>query len=357
MAYQPITNMTPNALAEAFQARGDSIHRARLLSKHLYRQDAVSFMEMDTISKNTRKYLVETFMIPKIEIVQQLKSEDGTIKFLFRLPDGLLIESVLIPNVGKKEGKRALCISSQVGCAMGCVFCSTGTMGLKRNLETWEIIEQFREVRRTIQEDISHIIFMGMGEPLHNLQNVLNAITIFTHVDGVNLPARRISVSTSGLVPQLKILAENTDVLLAVTLSAANDKLRSQIMPVNQKWSLTELRKALMVIAKLKKDRVFIEYVLLRDVNDQLHHAKELIAFLIGVPCKVNLIAFNEAPGLPFRRPADQNVFRFSRALRDAGLSCSIRTTRGQDIQAACGQLVTRSRNVPAPAYQNTLSY
>ena len=339
MVMEHVTNFTPEALENLFSRWNDSIYRARAVSRNLFREGVNDFDEMVNVAQKTRRLLKTHFEIPQLKLVKQSFSQDGTQKFLFELPDGLRIESVMIPNVGQSENNQALCISSQVGCAMGCTFCLTGTMGLKRNLETWEIVEQYRAVKRIIGKNISNIVFMGMGEPLHNLENVIQAISIFTSPFGSNLPPRKITVSTSGMLPELQELARRTQVSLALTLSAPENDLRTKIMPINRKWNIDQVMQTVKNIAQQKKDRIFLEYVLLKGINDQPSHAIKIAELLKGISCKLNLIPFNSFPNSAFETPSDPDVYQFGRLLRDRGIAVSIRITRGRDISAACGQL------------------
>ena len=340
----PITNFSPDEIESLFTSWQEGLTRARKVSKAIFQLQPRHFDEMMEVSKRIKNRLREDYYLPNLHFQKKQVSSDGTIKFLFKLQDENLIESVLIPDVGRKKGKRTLCLSTQVGCAMGCKFCLTGVSGLKRNLETWEIIEQYREIARQSDQPITHLVFMGMGEPLHNYKNLLKAIQIFSSVYGANISQRKITVSTSGMTPQLVRLAKETNVLLAVTLSAASNSIRSQLMPINKKYPLEELIAALKKIPLQKRKRIFIEYVLLKDINDHIKDAEALVKSLRDIPCKVNLIPFNEIPGFPYKQPSKEKVFSFLRSLRSKGLSTSIRTQRGQDILAACGQLSNQIR-------------
>lgn len=339
MQKQSITNLSPLQIEALFEAWGETRHRARVLSRAVFDEAVEGFDFISSLKPALRQRLAREFAIGRLTLAERLTAKDGTQKFLFALPDHLKIEAVLIPDVGRKAGKRSLCISSQVGCAMGCTFCLTGQSGLQRNLEAWEIVAQIHEVQRLIQDKITHVVFMGMGEPLHNYDNVLTAIRSLTSPYGARLPESRVTVSTSGLLPQLERLAHDTNVKLALTLSAADDEHRNALMPVNRKYPLSEIIACIKRLPLKKHREIFLEYVLLDGINDAPEHAALLAELLHGLPCKVNLIPFNEIPGQPYRRPTRERVFAFLKPLREAAVASSIRQTRGRDILAACGQL------------------
>ena len=266
-------------------------------------------------------------------------SEDGAVKFAFRLADGQLIESVLIPE----EDRNTLCVSSQVGCAMGCSFCLTGTMGFRRNLTTAEIVNQVCAVRDwSLAHEkgaLTNIVFMGMGEPLANLNHLLDAISILTEQRGLDFSNRRITVSTCGLVPQMQLLGEQTDVNLAVSLHAVDDAVRSQLMPVNNRYPLATLIEACRTYRQKRRKRIMFEYTLLEGINDSDADAKKMVELLRDVPCKINLLSVNPTDNSRFRSPQEARVLQFQKILRDRGCTVFIRQSRGKDIAAACGQL------------------
>jgi 23S rRNA (adenine2503-C2)-methyltransferase len=283
-------------------------------------------------------------------------SLDGTHKFLWDLKDGKTIESVIIPAAmsekgievfSGKESDQALdsdhwsrltaCISSQVGCAMACKFCLTGIQGLDRSLETHEIVAQILELRKIAP--ITNIVFMGMGEPLHNVENIIKACEIFLDESGFNFSKRRVTVSTSGLVPAIEELGRRSDVSLAVSLNATTDEQRSEIMPVNKKWNIKALLDTCRNYPLGSHRRITFEYVMLRDFNDSLEDAKRLAVLLRGIPNKINLIPFNEHSGSEFKRPEDAVVKAFQNYLIERGYTATVRISRGRDISAACGQL------------------
>ncbi len=319
---------------EAFIAgQGKERYRAKQIFKWLYQKDATTFAEMSNLSREFRDELENvaciSFLAPEtVEI-----SRDGARKYLFRLTDGNAVESVLIPD----EGRNTLCISSQVGCAMACEFCLTGTFRLARNLLTSEIVNQVCAVKR--EADIRNIVFMGMGEPLANLDNVVRALGIITSPDGLQFSTRRVTVSTAGLVPELDRLGREATVNLAVSLNATTDEVRNRLMPINRKYPLKELFAALKRFPLPARRMITIEYVMIREINDSLEDAKRLVKLLANIPAKVNLIPFNEHEGCSLERSEQEAIDRFHRFLLDKHLTVITRASRGDDISAACGQL------------------
>ena len=317
---------------------GESTFRGRQLYVQLYRRKQFNFEQMTDLAKIFRKKLSESYEIRLPEIADRRVSSDGTIKYLFRLRDGEAIESVYIPE----EGRDTLCISSQVGCRVGCGFCMTAQMGFRRNLGAGEIIGQVLAVINdgALEEKGFNVVFMGMGEPLHNYDKVMKAFRLLTDSGGIDLSYRKITVSTSGIVPVMgKMSEEERPPSLAVSLNAADDETRSRIMPVNQEWNIKELLQACRDYARDDRRRITIEYVLLQEINDSTSDAEKLARLLKGIPVKVNLIAYNSNPGLPFRAPERSQVLRFQEILINHGLSAFIRASRGSDVAAACGQL------------------
>ncbi len=319
---------------EAFIARhGKERYRAKQIFKWLYQKGAVSFEEMSNISKDLRRELADSAWISDLgpEVVEV--SADGTRKYLFRLADGNTIESVLIPE----EDRNTLCISSQVGCAMACEFCLTGTFKLVRNLSSAEIVNQICAVRK--ETEVKNLVFMGMGEPLANLDNVIRALRIITCDDGLQFSTRRVTVSTAGLVPEMDLLGQAVTVNLAVSLNATTDEQRDSLMPVNRRYRLKELLAACKRFPLPGRRMITIEYVLINGVNDSLDDAKRLVKLISGIPCKVNLIPFNEHEGCAFKKPAQQAIDIFHKHLLDKNFTVITRSSRGTDISAACGQL------------------
>lgn len=328
-----IKNFTLADLEAFIAGLGKERFRAKQIFKWLYQADASSFAEMTNVSKEFRGHLEESACISNLvpEVVEA--SDDGTKKYLFRLSDGSAVESVLIPD----EGRNTLCISSQVGCAMKCAFCLTGTFGLSRNLTTAEIVNQVCAVKR--DEPVRNIVFMGMGEPLANLQAVIPAVKILTDPDGFQLSNRKVTVSTSGLVPEMAELGKGAVVNLAVSFNATTDEVRDRIMPVNRAYPLKELVRACREFPLPSRRWITVEYVLIRDLNDTIEDAKRLVRMISLFPSKVNLIPFNEHEGCEFRSPAQESIDRFHKFLLDKNVTVITRSSRGGDISAACGQL------------------
>lgn len=323
---------------------GEPLYRARQIADWLYQRRVQSFDEMTDLPQAFRNRLAEQFDFSRIEIVRVLGSHDTTRKFLFRLNDENLIETVLIPAspalYGSRSDRRTICISTQVGCAYGCKFCASGLEGFSRNLKPNEIVDQITAVERATGEKIDNIVFMGMGEPLANLENVMDAIRIINAPWGLGMGARHITVSTSGLAPQIRKLADDPlQIRLAISLHGATDAVRNQIMPVNRRYNVETLLSACDYYAARKKQRLTFEYILIADVNDSdeqaqvlAHHAKRLSA-------KVNLIPYNTVHGLPWSRPSHDRQEAFLSILRQRGVAATLRREKGHDIDAACGQL------------------
>lgn len=337
-----LLNIEESALQEAFQSIGEPVYRVTQVMDWVYRKKVAAFTEMTNLPTSIRDFLNENYSIDPLKLLSYQKSIDGTTKFLFGLGDDKKIESVLIPA----DRSLTLCISTQVGCPLDCKFCLTGVMGYTRNLTAGEIIGQVLFVQRWLQPEhrISNIVFMGMGEPLANYQNTVRAIRLMLSEKKLNLSHRKITVSTAGIVPGIQKLGrEDFAVNLAVSLHAPTDGLRTQLMPINQKYPLATLLKACREYPLRNRRRITFEYVLLKGVNDKPVHAKELAKILKGLPCKINLLPFNEANDLPYERPSDVDVLQFQQILIDQDYSAFIRTSRGRDILAACGQLAARS--------------
>jgi len=324
--------------------------RARQISKWLYKKGVDCFDEMSDLSKDFRDLLEFSFSIkPSLELVQEQVSVDGTKKYLFKLADGNQIESVLIPE----KSRNTLCISSQVGCALGCTFCMTGTVGKIRNLKPSEILDQYMMVNQYNVNGITNIVFMGMGEPLDNLDNLVKVINVLTDSNYLALSPKRITVSTSGLVPQIKKLGEQVSVNLAVSLNAPRDELRDEIMPINKRYPISELLKASVNFPVPNRKYLMFEYVLLKDVNDSDSDAHTLGRLLKGIKCKINVIPFNEASPLPYKSPDWERVLKFQDILISYRINVRIRKSRGSDILGACGQLAAtypsiKVKQVPA---------
>ena len=319
---------------------GKEKFRAQQIFKWVYEQRVTDFDLMLNLSKDLRKELKNliTFELPPI--IKHLVSVDGTQKFLFDVRDGNSIEAVVIPS----DDRLTLCVSSEIGCNMGCHFCFTGKQKLKRRLETSEIVGQFMQVQDVLKKSnlkLSNIVFMGMGEPLDNCEAVFGSIEVIHSPWGVNLSRKKITVSTSGLIPEMYRVAD-AKVRLAVSLNAYNDEVRSLVMPINKKYPLKDLLEECKRYYKATGDKITMEYVLLKGVTDQLSHARELVKLLKNVPCKINLIPFNEHPGSGFERPSDETVQAFHTETMRLGAQVLLRRTMGRDIFAACGQLTTK---------------
>lgn len=316
---------------------GEKPFRAKQLWSWLYVRLASSFDEMTDISKSLRAKLQDKARIDVVELNSKHVASDGTTKLTWKLDSGAIVESVMIPT----DKRNTLCISSQVGCAMNCQFCYTARMGFQSNLATAEIVDQVVQARRLFGEDLrlTNIVFMGMGEPLHNPDNVIPATNILTDRSGLDFSQRKVTVSTSGLVPEIIRFGNESNARLAVSLNATTDEIRDWVMPINRKYPLPVLMDALRSYPFRKGERVTFEYVLLKDVNDSLEDAARIIQLTRGIPCKVNLIPFNPHDGTEFQRASDETMERFRRHLAGRDVSVTVRETRGDDRMAACGQL------------------
>ena len=319
-------------------------YRAKQIVDWVYEKRVASFDEMSDLPQALRQRLAEEFALGTLEIVRVLGSNDTTRKFLFRLEDGNLIESVLIPAspalYGERSDRRTICVSTQVGCAYGCKFCASGLDGFSRNLDASEIVQQLLAVEKASGERIDNVVFMGMGEPLANLANVTRAIRIINAPWGLEIGARHITVSTSGLAPQIKKLAdEPIPSRLAISFHGATDEVRNQIMPVNRKYNLTTLLEACDYYASRKKQRIYFEYILIAGVNDSEEQAHLLAGHARRIGARINLIPYNTVEGLEWSRPSTEMQERFLSILRGHGIVATLRREKGHDIDAACGQL------------------
>ena len=334
-----IKNIPFGKLAEELETLGLEGFRAVQVRKWLYQRDVSDFETMTNISKRYRDILDLHYDIPRLPITFQQESEDGTRKFLIKLHDGKMIESVWIPD----KARRTLCVSTQVGCGMACDFCLTGTMGLTRNLSVFEITEQIAAVKRTLPqgEKITNLVFMGMGEPLTNVKNLYPALEILLHQDGHNFSRQHVTVSTSGIAPEIEKFGDNTPVKLAISLNATTDAVRDVVMPINRKFNLERLLTACRLMKLPKRNRITFEYVMLHGVNDTMEDAKRLVQILSALRAKINLLPFNEFPGSPYKRPPEAWVRKFQKYLLDRGFVAIERRSRGRDILGACGQLAT----------------
>ena len=340
-----LLGLSPAKLEEFFETLGEKKFRAVQVLKWMHQQGASSFDEMTNISKTLRAKLAEVAEIREPEILVDKTSKDGTRKWVIQMDGGSAIEMVLIP-----EGdRRTLCVSSQVGCSLDCSFCSTGKQGFNRNLSTAEIIAQLRVAIRSSggfdpsgERRVSNVVLMGMGEPLMNFDNVVDAVQMMMDDNAYGLSKRRVTLSTSGVVPALEKLGDVTDVSLAVSLHAANNELRDILVPINKKYPIEMLVESVnRYFSKLGDKRVpTVEYTLIAGVNDQPEHARELVKLLRKMPCKLNLIPFNPFPNSGYERPSENAIARFKAEMLKGKVLTTVRRTRGDDVDAACGQLV-----------------
>ncbi|MBX2837468.1 MAG: 23S rRNA (adenine(2503)-C(2))-methyltransferase RlmN [Gammaproteobacteria bacterium] len=331
------------AMEDFLVGLGEKPYRARQLMQWLYQRNERDIEAMTDISKSLKLKLRESATVELPQLTSDHLSADGTCKWLFELTDGNSIETVYIPEAGR----GTLCVSSQVGCALDCSFCATARQGFNRNLSTAEIIGQvwlanrlLRTNAATAQARITNIVMMGMGEPLANYKQLIPALELMMDDLGYGLSKRRVTVSTSGVLPSMHRLINDIDVSLAVSLHAANDPLRDELVPINRKYPIKDLMAACWTyVGGERKRKILFEYVMLEGVNDQPHHAKELAKLLKDFPGKVNLIPFNPFPGSGYKRSSPQAIKRFAEILMKGGVLALTRTTRGDDIDAACGQL------------------
>jgi 23S rRNA (adenine2503-C2)-methyltransferase len=331
-------SLTLPELTEAIKAHGHPGFRAQQLYRWVHALGLTDFEQMTNLSKDFRKQVPELLDFSLPEVITKHQSVDGTMKLLFNVGAGKSVEAVLIPS----PGRLTICISSEVGCNMACKFCYTGKQKLTRKLETWEIVGQFVQAARLLPkgERITNIVFMGMGEPLDNPDAVFKSIEILHSEWGLNVSRKRITVSTSGIVPMIPKVTES-GTRLAVSLNGVNDTIRSEIMPINRKWPLEQLLEACREHCRQTGDKVTFEYVLLKGVTDSMEDARALHKLTQTVPCKVNIIPFNEHPGSGFHRPSESTIRAFQNELIRLGSHVLRRKTMGRDIYAACGQLTT----------------
>jgi 23S rRNA (adenine2503-C2)-methyltransferase len=335
---RPILEESPQELAGWLAARGHESFRIKQLHRWIIEERAVSFDRMTDLPRSLRRELAEHFFCLGTLVHHHARSDDGTHKLLLRLADDQLIECVLI----QEGNRRTACISTQVGCAMGCVFCASGLNGLARNLTAAEILEQLIHLRNLLPaaERLTHVVVMGMGEPLANLKNLLSALRMATQRPGLGIGKRHVTISTVGLPGRIRDLAdEKTPYHLAVSLHAPNDQVRSLIVPTNERIGLADILAAADYYFQTTGRQVTYEYVLLRDLNDSVSHARELAKRLAGRQAHVNLIPFNDVEGLPYRRPVAAALSAFVDVLRQAKVSVKVRKRKGSEIDAACGQL------------------
>ena len=323
-------------LKEELTKIGEKPFRAEQIFKWLYQEKVKEFSEMTNLSLELRKKLEENYTICNYKILRKQESKDGTIKYLFDVLDGNAIETVLMSY----HHGYSICVSSQIGCKMGCKFCASTGINFVRDLTSGEIVEQILAVEQDTGVRISNVVFMGIGEPLNNYDNVINAIKIINNPKGLNIGARHISISTSGLVPRIyKLAEENIQCTLSISLHATNDEKRSSMMPINNAFNITELMEACKYYIEKTHRRISFEYALAKDNNDNLEDAKELVKLLKGMLCHVNLIPINKIENGQYTKSSNENIMKFRDYLNDHGIVATIRRELGSDIDAACGQL------------------
>jgi 23S rRNA (adenine2503-C2)-methyltransferase len=345
-------------LEDALEALGHPRFHGRQLFRWIHARGVEDFAAMSDLGRGLRTELADAFRIGTPTLVSTDRSSDGTSKYLLKLDDGKLIEAVCIPEQSGPDagkGRLTFCISTQVGCAMRCAFCLTGRMGIDRNLTAGEIAGQVRVLAREldVRQARFTIVLMGMGEPLHNYDETMRALRILADEHGMAISPRRVTLSTVGVLPALERMA--TEPLmpnLAISLHATTEEQRDRLVPINRKYTLQALLDVCRRFPVKHRSRITFEYVLLKDVNDTPQDARRLVRLLHGIRGKVNLLPLNEAPGIPFERPSEASVDRFARILSEHGVTVSVRKSRGRDIRAACGQLITESGKTRAPGQQ-----
>jgi 23S rRNA (adenine2503-C2)-methyltransferase len=339
MMQQNLIGCTSSRMEQIMVELGEKPYRGRQLFKWLYKTRQYDFGLMTDLSRPSRDRLAEKFFFKTPEVKDVAASADGTRKFLFELDDGECVETVLIPDI--ESGRTTICVSSQVGCALGCKFCATGEMGFSRDLSVGEILGQLIHLRDRHGDDVfTNVVFMGMGEPLLNIDNVLTAIAILSDGAGMSHAAKKVTISTAGVVPAIRTLADSgCKARLAVSLNAATQEKRAQIMPLSRKYPLDDLMPSLKYYTSRTKTRVTLEYALFAGFNDTTDDIKAFSRLVQGIPCKINLLAYNPVNDLPFERPAAESLDWFARQLYPHVPAVTVRRSRGADIGAACGQL------------------
>lgn len=348
-----ITGLTKEELELKILEMGQPRYRAGQVMEWIYDKRVNGFSEMTNLPDNLRSELNKNYLINILSSVKDNRSSDTTKKYLYRLQDGRYIETVIIPasvgNQGNRSDRNTLCVSSQVGCAYGCKFCASGLDGFTRNLKAAEITGQIMAVEEETLKKINNVVFMGMGEPLANFRNLMQAIQIINASWGIGIGARHITVSTSGLVPQIRKIAEQPlQIRLAISLHGASDEVREKIMPVNKKYPISKLFDALHYYKSKKPQKITFEYILIKDVNDSLEQAKKLSKAARSLNAKVNLIPYNTVDGLDWERPSENTQQDFLNVLTSNGIQSTLRKEKGHDIEAACGQLRLRKEKQEA---------
>ncbi len=344
MNKKSIYSLQLQELKDWLSENGEKPFRAEQIYDWLYKKRAVSFEEMSNLSKPLREKLADQFQITTLNTVIQQTSSDGTIKFLFELHDGFSIETVLM----RHDYGNSVCVTTQVGCRIGCTFCASTLGGLKRHLEAGEIVAQVVKCQKALDElgeRVDSVVIMGIGEPFDNYNNMLSFLKIINHDKGLNIGARHITVSTSGIIPKIyKFADENMQINFAISLHAPNTELRSKLMPINKAFKLDDLMKAVRYYIDKTGRRVSFEYGLFGGVNDSVEHAEELADLITGLKCHVNLIPVNYVPERDYVRTPRDKIFAFERTLKNRGINVTIRREHGHDIDAACGQLRAKER-------------
>jgi 23S rRNA (adenine2503-C2)-methyltransferase len=339
-----IYSLQLDELKDWLKENNEKAFRAAQIFEWLYQKRVASFEDMTNLSKTLRDKLNETFALTTLKTLIQQTSSDGTIKFLFELHDGYSIETVLM----RHEYGNSVCVTTQVGCRIGCTFCASTLGGLKRNLEAGEIVAQVVKVQQALDETderVSSVVIMGIGEPFDNYDHMMSFLRIINHDDGLNIGARHITVSTSGIIPKIyKFADENMQINFAVSLHAPNTEIRSRLMPINRAYKLPDLMEAIRYYVDKTGRRVSFEYGLFGSVNDQVEHAEELASLIKGLKCHVNLIPVNYVPERDYVRTPKDQIFAFEKALKNRGVNVTIRREQGHDIDAACGQLRAKER-------------
>lgn len=363
---QSAASANPHVLAlraDDFRSRlghlGEPGFRVDQVSQWIFEKRVWDPERMTNLPKGTKVRLREMCRWDLPKVIDRLESQDGSTKLLLESSKGI-IEAVIL----RYEGRTSLCVSSQVGCKLACRFCQTGKLGFIRHLTTAEILSQYAIADQFVRQEgrrISHVVFMGMGEPLDNYDNVVNAVKFLSSPpseSGYGLSRRNVTVSTSGIVPKIRTLASDARCALAVSLHAAEDGLRSDLMPINRKWPLAELKAALAEYQSMTNQTITLEYIMIKNKNCEVQHAKDLVRWIHGLKVKVNLIPFNSHPGLPFERPDDETIRTFQKHLSDRSIPAPVRYSKGLDVSAACGQLAAKVlENLHAvPSRQSALS-
>lgn len=349
-------SLTLEELRALLTSWGERSFRADQIFRWLHKRWAASFEEMSDLSKGLRERMSEELHLRTLILDYEQRSSDGTIKFRWRTVDGKAVESVYMPD--EESGRRTLCVSTQVGCAMGCGFCATGTMGLSRNLSVGEIVDQVHRTNRFLVEEglvpgprpLTNLVFMGMGEPLHNYDNVIASLRLLLSPEGPEFSHRHITVSTAGIVPNIKRLGEDSQVKLAISLNATTDEVRDRLMPVNRRWKIADLLEACASFPIRQGRQITFEYVLFEGINDSDEDLERLAGLARDARAKVNLIQYNRNEGLPYEPSPEERVRFFARGLVARGVMAMARKNRGRDILAACGQLAAEGGPGRRPA-------